>query len=101
MTTTPSQTAVPSELPQDLKFNAGKIDEFVTSPALKYTDRLGNEHYTLEGINQLALQAISSMGWVLIDSFQEGASITSPNQALRWALPDGDGEYYRWGWSSS
>ncbi|ANN86194.1 putative tail fiber protein [Enterobacter phage Tyrion] len=35
-------------------------------------------------------------GYVLIDSFQLGATISTRYQALRWTLPDGDGEYYRW-----
>ena len=51
MSTQPTQDPVPSELPRDLKFNAGKIDEFVTSMGWTYTDRFGNKHYTIEGIN--------------------------------------------------
>ena len=35
-------------------------------------------------------------GYVLIDSFQAGASITTRFEALHWQLPDGNGEYYRW-----
>lgn len=96
MATTPTQNPVPSESPRDLKFNAGKIDEFVTSIALKYIDRFGYEHYTIEGLRQIAQQAIAAFGWITIDSFQDGATLTLPNQVLRWKLPDGDGEYYRW-----
>lgn len=93
MTTTPTNLPVPSESPFDTKFNAGKIDEFVTSLELKYIDRFGGQHYTIEGLRWLIQQAISSMGWVLIDSFQDGAEITLPNQALRDEV---SGEYYRW-----
>ncbi|XPL50787.1 hypothetical protein ACMFY2_13565 [Enterobacter cloacae subsp. cloacae] len=93
MTTQPTNLQVPSESPRDLKFNAGKIDEFVTSLELKYIDRFGGQHYTIEGLRWLIQQAISSMGWVLIDSFQDGADITLPNQALR---DEASGEYYRW-----
>lgn len=96
MATTPTQDAVPSESPRDLKVNAGKIDEFVTSLALKYKDRFGGDHYTIEGLRQLAQQAIAAYGWVPMDSFQDGATLTLPNQVLRWKLPDGDGDYYRW-----
>ena len=96
MATQPTNLPVPSESPRDLKFNAGKIDEFVTSVAQKYIDRFGGEHYTIEGLRQLAQQAIAAFGWVLIDSFQDGQTLTLPNQALRWKSPDGDGEYYRW-----
>lgn len=96
MTTQPTQNPVPSESARDLKFNAGKIDEFVTSLALKYQDRFGAEHYTIEGIRQLAQEAIAAFGWITVDSFQDGATLTLPNEILRWKLPDGDGEYYRW-----
>lgn len=96
MATTPTNLPVPSESPRDLKSNAGKIDEFVTSFALKYKDRFGGDHYTIEGLRQLAQQAIAAYGWVPMDSFQDGATLTLPNQVLRWKLPDGDGDYYRW-----
>lgn len=96
MATQPTNLPVPSESARDLKFNAGKIDEFVTSLALKYADRFGGEHYTIEGLRQLAQQAISAFGWVPMDSFQDGATLTLPNQVLRWKMPDGDGDYYRW-----
>lgn len=93
MATTPTNNAIPSEAPQDLKFNAGKIDEFVTSMGWTYTDRFGVKRYTIEGMNYLAKQAISQFGYITIDSFQAGASITLPNQVLR---DTSTGEYYRW-----
>lgn len=93
MATQPTNNAVPSESPRDLKFNAGKIDEFVTSLARQYRDRFGNEHYTIEGLRWFAQQAISQYGYITLDSFQAGASITLPNQILR---DTSTGEYYRW-----
>lgn len=93
MATTPTQDAVPSESPRDVKFNAGKIDEFVTSLALKYADRFGGEHYTIEGLRWLAQQSIAAFGWVPIGTFQEGATLTLPNQILK---DEDEGEYYRW-----
>ena len=93
MATQPTNLPVPSESPRDLKFNAGKIDEFATSLAMQYIDRFGQAHYTIEGLRWLAQQAISQFGWILIDSFQDGADITIPNQAL---LDEDTGEYYRW-----
>lgn len=93
MATTPTQNAVPSESPRDLKFNAGKIDEFVTSLALRYTDRFGSQHYTIEGLRQLAFEAISGFGWMLKESFEDGVTLTLPNEALLW---ESNGEYYRW-----
>lgn len=93
MATQPTQNPVPSESARDLKFNAGKIDEFVTSLALRYTDRFGNQHYTIEGLRQLAQEAISGFGWVLKQSFEDGSTLTLPNDALLWRS---NGEYYRW-----
>lgn len=93
MATQPTQNPVPSETPRDLKFNAGKIDEFVTSQNHSYTDRLGQKHRTISGINYDAAQAITGVGFITVDSFQAGATLTSPNQALR---DTSTGLYYRW-----
>ena len=93
MATTPTQDAVPSESPRDLKFNAGKIDEFVTSSESSYTDRFGNKHYTIEGINELSKEAMASFGYITMDSFEDGNTLTLPNQVLRL---EATGEYYRW-----
>lgn len=95
MTTQPTQDAVPSESPRDLKFNAGKIDEFVTSMGWTYTDRFGVKHYTIEGINYLAQQAMNAFGYVILTgkTFTTGATINNPNEVL---LNTADGEYYKW-----
>ncbi len=95
MATTPTQDAVPSESPQNLKFNAGKIDEFVTSKGWTYTDRMGQKHYTIEGINYLSEQAMSAYGYVILSgkTFTTGATISNPNEVL---LNAADGEYYKW-----
>lgn len=93
MSTTPTNQPVPSEKPQDLKFNAGKIDEFVTSKNHVYVDRFGNEHRTIEGINYDANQAILNYGYITKDSFEDGSTISLANECLRWKS---NGEYYRW-----
>ncbi|ELO78634.1 tail spike protein [Salmonella enterica subsp. enterica serovar Enteritidis str. SARB17] len=93
MSTTPSNLPVPSEKPQDLKFNAGKIDEFVTSMAKQYIDRFGQAHYTIEGLRWVAQQAIAAFGYITLDSFEDGNTLTLPNQVLRL---ESTGEYYRW-----
>jgi len=93
MATQPTSNPVPSESARDLKFNAGKIDEFVTSLAQQYTDRFGNAHYTIEGLRWLAQQAIAQYGWIPVGTFQAGATLTIPNQILK---DETDGEYYRW-----
>ncbi|HCR0384583.1 TPA: hypothetical protein OMS42_001318 [Enterobacter kobei] len=95
MATQPTQDAVPSESPFDFKFNAGKIDEFVTSMGWTYTDRFGQKHYTIEGINYLAQQAMNAFGYVTLTgkTFTTGATINNPNEVL---LNTADGEYYKW-----
>lgn len=93
MSTTPTNQPVPSEKPQDLKFNAGKIDEFVTSMAQQYIDRFGQAHYTIEGLRWVAQQAIAAFGYITLDSFEDGNTLTLPNQVLRL---EATGEYYRW-----
>ncbi|HEK0386218.1 TPA: hypothetical protein SMO80_000484 [Proteus mirabilis] len=93
MSTIPTQNPVPSEAAKDLKFNSGKIDEFVTSMKNKYIDRFGQEHFTIEGLRWVAQQAISQFGYITLESFQKGAEITLPNQVLR---DEATGEYYRW-----
>lgn len=93
MSTTPTNQPVPSETPQDLKFNAGKIDEFVTSMSQQYIDRFGEAHYTIEGLRWMAQQAIAAFGYITLDSFEDGNTLTLPNQVLRL---EATGEYYRW-----
>lgn len=93
MTTTPTNLPVPSESPFDTKFNAGKIDEFVTSENHVYVDRFGDEHRTIAGINYDANQAILNYGYITKDSFEDGSTISLANECLRWKS---NGEYYRW-----
>ncbi|ELB7319707.1 hypothetical protein RH625_000578 [Enterobacter hormaechei] len=93
MTTQPTNLSVPSESPRDLKFNAGKIDEFVTSLALQYIDRFGNAHYTIEGLKQLVLQQIYNLGWNTVDTFQDGAIISAAGDIIQ---DESTGVWYRW-----
>ncbi|KAF2282430.1 hypothetical protein GH714_044115 [Hevea brasiliensis] len=93
MATTPTTNPIPSESPRDLKFNAGKIDEFVNSANENYTDRFGAQRFTIEGLRHLAREAIAAFGYVTVDSFEDGATITLPNQVLRY---ESTGDYYRW-----
>ncbi|MDE9691044.1 hypothetical protein [Citrobacter portucalensis] len=95
MSTQPTQDPVPSESPRDLKFNAGKIDEFVTSMGWTYTDRFGNKHYTIEGINYLAQQVMNAFGYVTLTgvSFTTGTTVSNPNEVL---FNESNNEYYKW-----
>lgn len=93
MATQPTNLPVPSESPRDLKFNAGKIDEFVTSLALQYIDRFGNAHYTIEGLKQLVLQQIYNLGWNTVGTFQDGAIISAAGDIIQ---DESTGVWYRW-----
>jgi hypothetical protein len=50
MATTPTTNPIPSTAPQDLLFNAEKLDQFVNSTAATYTDRFGVVRSTLAGL---------------------------------------------------
>jgi hypothetical protein len=102
MSTTPSQVPVPSELPQDLKFNAGKVDEFVNSVINQYIDRFGVAHLTIAGITALAksvidqiksdgADAISAIGWQELGDWVVNLSITNRDQVV-WH----DGAWYKY-----
>ena len=93
MATTPTNKPIPSEDPRDLKFNAGKIDEVVNSGAHYYTDRFGVRRWTIAGFQHTAEEAIRNYGYITMDSFEDGATLTLPNQVLRY---EATGEYYRW-----
>nr|DAM07388.1 MAG TPA: tail spike [Caudoviricetes sp.] len=93
MATTPTNKPIPSEDPRDLKFNAGKIDEVVTSESHYYTDRFGVRRWTIAGFQYTAEEAIRNYGYITMDSFEDGATLTLPNQVLRY---EATGEYYRW-----
>lgn len=93
MATTPTNKPIPSEDPRDLKFNAGKIDEVVTSDNHYYTDRFGVRRWTIAGFQYTAEEAIRKYGYITMDSFEDGATLTLPNQTLRY---EANGEYYRW-----
>ncbi|EMP7248464.1 TPA: hypothetical protein ACVFFV_001673 [Enterobacter cloacae] len=95
MATQPTNLPVPSESYRDLKFNAGRIDEFVTSMGWTYTDRIGNKHYTIEGINHIVQEAMTSIGYVILagQTFTTGSTLNSPNEIL---LNEADNSYYKW-----
>ncbi|MCU6682125.1 tail fiber domain-containing protein [Leclercia sp. H6W5] len=90
---TPTRNPVPSADIRDHVFGGAKIDEFATSTVHTYTDRFGVQHWTIAGIQYTATQVILSLGFITMDSFQAGATLTLPNQVLR---DTSTGEYYRW-----
>lgn len=64
--------------------------------ALEITDTIRGQsvtNKTLDGLENLYNQAISQVGYITMDSFEDGATLTLPNQVLRY---EATGEYYRW-----
>ncbi|EGC6279337.1 endorhamnosidase [Salmonella enterica] len=64
--------------------------------ALEVTDTIRGEsvtNKTLDGLENLYNQAISQVGYITLDSFEDGNNLTLPNQVLRF---EATGEYYRW-----
>jgi len=58
---TPTSNPVPSKAPQDLLFNAEKVDEFVNSQAASFVNRQGAIRRTLAGIAAFAEEQIDGM----------------------------------------
>ena len=66
------------------------------NPALVVTDDIRGEDYTnttLDGLRSLYNEAISKIGFVTKDSFEDGATLNNPVEVLRWKS---NGVYYRW-----
>lgn len=94
MTTQPTNLPIPSENPRDLKFNSGCFDKVINSDENYYVDRFGVRRFTIAGFKYTAEEAIRKYGYITMDSFEDGATLTLPNQTLRY---EANGEYYRWG----
>lgn len=105
--TTPTTNPVPSNSPQDLLFNAEKIDQAVNGAALVYQDRFGVSRMTLAGavdsiksVNMrgawaggtfYAAKDVSSSGgawYIALDDHTSGASFAG-DQAAHWRLFQG------------
>ncbi|WP_124062870.1 glycosyl hydrolase family 28-related protein [Escherichia coli] len=84
---------VPSNQVKDFSDNAQIVDEIVHLQQPTTKDRFGNNLKTWYGVQQDANEAIAQYGWITLDSFEDGNTLTLPNQALRY---EATGEYYRW-----
>lgn len=76
--------------------HVAKSRDAAGKPALEVTDTIRGEsitNKTLDGLENLYNQAISQVGYITMDSFEDGATLTLPNQVLRH---EATGEYYRW-----
>ncbi|MFG6089038.1 tail fiber/spike domain-containing protein [Enterobacter soli] len=94
MTTYATNNSLGSTDPRDLYDNSQNFDHLANDQVNEsWNDRFGNPRKTWHGIETMATDAIEGYGWILMDSFQAGATLTLPNQALR---DTATGEYYRW-----
>ncbi|HBC6873017.1 TPA: endonuclease/exonuclease/phosphatase family protein [Citrobacter koseri] len=97
MTTYNTRHPLGSAAAKDLYDNAQNFDHLSNDRVNEaWDDRFGVPRLTWHGMEVRYQEKLTSMGWSLIESFQDGATLTRADQALRWTLPDGDGEYYRW-----
>lgn len=94
MTTYNTGNPLGSASAKDLYDNAENLDHYENDMQNEtWPDRFGRQRLTRYGQEKMNHDAISQYGYITVDSFQEGANITLPNQALRNTAT---GEYYRW-----
>ncbi|HIH3525282.1 TPA: hypothetical protein ACYQO4_002560 [Escherichia coli] len=97
MTTYNTGNPLGSSAAKDLYDNAQNFDHLSNDQSNElWPDRFGNPRLTWHGMEIRYQEKLASMGWTLIDSFQDGANLTRADEALHWKRPDGNGEYYRW-----
>lgn len=94
MTTYNTRHPLGSAAAKDLYDNAQNFDHLSNDRVNEtWDDRFGVPRLTWHGIEKMSREAISGFGYITMDSFQDGATLTLPNQALR---DTSTGEYYRW-----
>ncbi|WP_369427058.1 M14 family zinc carboxypeptidase [Providencia sp. PROV236] len=108
MTTYNTKDPLGSASVKNLYDNSENLDKATNDrEAEKWTDRFGSERLSWHGMemrnerliekfNQDMLSAILAAGYSPVGSFQEGAEVNTRNETVLWALPEGDGDYYRW-----
>lgn len=102
MATQPTNKPIGSEDPRDLKFNAGKVDEWATSTESEYTDRKGVKRLTADGMQknfnsdqsdreQAFNNFLLSSGYQFLGDYELGPwQFSERNQYIRY-----DGQYWK------
>lgn len=94
MTTYNTGNPLGSAAAKDLYDNAENLDHLTNDMANEtWPDRLGRPRKTWYGIEKNANQAILNYGYITKDSFEDGSTLSTANECLRWKS---NGEYYRW-----
>nr|WP_307763807.1 tail fiber domain-containing protein [uncultured Leclercia sp.] len=83
-----------SASPYDLFDNSQNFDTAINSiTAAIWQDRLGKSRHTWYGIESLALKSMLNYGYITKKSFEQGATLDTPNTVLQL---ESNGEFYRW-----
>ncbi|WP_226327642.1 hypothetical protein [Klebsiella quasipneumoniae] len=91
---TPTDNAVPSTDIRDAVYAGAMLDKVVTSTELKYTDRLGGEHYTIDGIKAEGDKVVEETRQNLIPLSRQYMTLAAA-QADIANIPVGSTTYYR------
>ncbi|MEQ5029033.1 SGNH/GDSL hydrolase family protein, partial [Klebsiella aerogenes] len=97
---TPTQKPVPSDDIRDHVYAGGMLDKVVTSRELTYTDRLGGQHYTVDGIKAEADKAVKGaqdsitilgLPFATLEDAQAATDAGKiPDGAVTWVRNSGD-----------
>lgn len=91
---TPTDNAVPSTDIRDAVYAGAMLDKVVTSTELKYTDRLGGEHYTVDGIKAEGDKVVEETRQNLIPLSRQYMTLEAA-QADIANIPSGSATYVR------
>ena len=91
---TPTDNPVSSTDIRDAVYAGAMLDKVVTSTDLTYTDRLGGEHYTVDGIKAEGDKVVEETRQNLIPLSRQYATLAAA-QADIANIPEGSTTYYR------
>ena len=91
---TPTDNKVPSTDIRDAVYASAMLDKVVTSTEAKYTDRLGGEHYTVDGIKAEGDKVVEDTRQNLIPLSRQYMTLADA-QADIANIPDGSTTYVR------
>ena len=91
---TPTDNPVPSTDIRDAVYAGAMLDKVVTSTELTYTDRLGGEHYTVDGIKAEGDKVVEETRQNLIPLSRQYMTLAAA-QADIANIPTGSATYYR------
>ena len=91
---TPTQKTVPSDDIRDHVYAGGMLDKVVTSTDLTYTDRLGGEHYTVDGMKAAGDAVVEETRQNLIPLSRQYMTLAAAQDDIA-NIPVGSTTYYR------